>query len=57
MDARFSRPCLKLEMLLVILERSVVSQGVEEFLQTASGPWTLVGPILSESNDVGTGSG
>jgi hypothetical protein len=44
-------------MLLVILEGSVVSHGMEELLQTASWAWTLVGPMLSESNDVGTGGG
>jgi hypothetical protein len=51
-----SVPITKL-MLLVILEGSVASQGVEELLQPASWSWTLVGLMLSESNDVGAGSG
>jgi hypothetical protein len=30
---------------------------VEELLQPASWSWAFVGPVLGESNNVGTGSG
>ncbi|MEN3611532.1 hypothetical protein AAH979_18475 [Plantactinospora sp. ZYX-F-223] len=43
-------------MLLVILV-SVVGRGAEELLQAASWSSALVGPVLTESDDVGAGGG